>query len=67
MYNLFDAVDGKIIQMATEYESTCVKSCPANGVAPACIKNDGSTTDCEKAEYGTSLYNTYCLPNKASR
>lgn len=66
MYNLFDAVDGKITPEA--YKSSCVKACPAKDAAPECINNDGSTTDCEKAMmYGTSLYRTYCLPNKDAR
>jgi hypothetical protein len=42
-----------------------VKACPAKGVVPACIKNDGTSTDCAKNDfYGTTLYRTYCLPNK---
>jgi hypothetical protein len=66
MYNLFYLADGKVTPEA--YKSSCVKSCPDIGVAPSCIKGDGSTTDCASAsEYGTSLYRTYCLPNKTFR
>jgi hypothetical protein len=47
------------------FRAECVKACPAKDTTPECIKNDGSTTGCEKAFlYGTTLVRTYCLPNK---